>query len=91
MNKQRRKAIERIVAGLLGLPTDELELLKEAIEEVKDAEQEAYEGLPESLQNGEKGEAMQEAVNQLETAGEALQEMIDAYERMTEALEAAQA
>lgn len=38
------------------------------IEELRDEESEYYENMPESLQNGEKGQAASEAVEQLEAA-----------------------
>lgn len=38
------------------------------IEEVRDEEQEAYDNMPESLQNGEKGELAQAAIDAMESA-----------------------
>jgi hypothetical protein len=39
-----------------------------AIEELKDEEQEKFDNMPEGLQNGERGQAIEATVNQLETA-----------------------
>lgn len=50
------------------------------IESVKDEEQEAYDNLPESMQNGDKGEKMSDAVNNLEYAFDSLTEVIDYLE-----------
>lgn len=69
MNKSRRKHIDDIL--------DQLNSLLLEIEEVKDEEQEAYDNLSESLQNGEKGEKMSDAVNNLEYAFDGLAEVID--------------
>lgn len=76
MNKQRRKRI-----------TEAIELLEQAqqiIEEVKDEEQEAYDNLPEGLQCGERGEAMKEAVNNLEESYDSVGDIIDTLEAAQE-------
>lgn len=53
MNKARRKRLGQIV---------------EELEEVISEEEEAFEGMPESLQGTEKGEAMEENISVLESA-----------------------
>lgn len=63
MNKDRRERLEAILAE---------------IEEIRDEEEEAFNSLPESLQGGAKGEAMESAI-------EALGEAVDA---VTTAMEA---
>lgn len=70
MNKQRRKAIEKI--------SDKLEELQAELQMLKDEEEEAYDNLPESLQDGEKGEAMQEAIEYLDNADSYIEEARDA-------------
>lgn len=58
MNKQRRIRVK-----------DALELIDRArgiLEEVRDEEQESFDNLPEGLQEGEKGERMQENIDALE-------------------------
>lgn len=69
MNKSRRKQIDEIL--------EQLNPLLLEIESVKDEEQEAYDNLPESIQNGDKGEKMSDAVNTLEYAFDSLTEVID--------------
>ena len=69
MNKERRKAIEKI--------SDKLTDLQAEIEELREAEEEAYDNLPESLQDGERGDAMQEAMDNMECAGSSIQDAID--------------
>lgn len=66
MNKQRRKQIEKAIG-----------LLSEAraiLEEVTDEEQEAFDNLPEGLQQSERGELMDEGISRL----------IDVYETIEE-------
>lgn len=80
MNKQRRKAIRNIQDELTQL-FSRIEDIKAELETVRDEEQEAYDNMPESLQNGEKGEAAQNAISQLESAIEAFSNLdeVDGY------------
>lgn len=75
MNKQRRKEIEAVKDRILEC-IDELE-------SIRDDEQDAYDNLPESFQEGERGEQMQEyiylieaALDSLEDANSSLEEVI---------------
>lgn len=74
MNRDRRKELARIA--------DELSALLDQIEAVKAAEEEAYENLPESLQDGDRGTAMQEAIDAIGDAGIMVE---DAVTRLNEA------
>ena len=66
MNEKRRNAIESVINDLI----DKFEEIKaEAIDqlsEIRDEEQEAYDNLPESLQDSERGENMQNCIDALE-------------------------
>lgn len=68
MNKKRREAIQDIISSL--------EELKEQIEEVRDEEQEYYDNMPESLQNGDKGQAADNAIGELQSALDKLDDVI---------------
>lgn len=69
MNNARRKQIaEAIIA---------LEIIKTAIEGFRDEEEDAYDNLPESIQDSARGEEMQEAVDALEDACDSLDEALD--------------
>lgn len=67
MNTKRRNAINLIINDLI----DKFEEIKaEAIDqlsEIRDEEQEAYDNLPESLQESERGENMQDCIDSLES------------------------
>ena len=58
MNKARRKKLGEII--------DQLENLREDLDAVASEEREAYDNLPESLQEGDKGCAMEEAADELD-------------------------
>lgn len=69
MNAKRRKQLANAIEVLNNV----LELL----EEVTTDEQDAYDNLPESIQDSERGEAMQENVDDMEDASSSLQDIID--------------
>ena len=78
MNKQRRKEIEKIA--------NELQELMERLQDLAEQEQEAYDNLPENLQESERGEAIRDCAYYLDDAATdadvviyKLQEIIDTY------------
>lgn len=77
MNKDRRNEIARIKAEVEALVSKAEDLIND-IESVRDEEQEYFDNMPESFQQGEKGEVAEAAVASLDQAMEALQEMVDA-------------
>lgn len=66
MNKQRRKRLEQVEGQIR-------ELMAE-IESIKEEEQEAFDNLPESMQYASKGEAMEAAIENLDSLYTALEE-----------------
>lgn len=69
MNKQRRDRILKLF--------DKLEEAAAEIEELQGDELEAYENLPESLKNSERGEAMSKAADCLLAASTSIDEVFD--------------
>lgn len=67
MNKERRKELSKAICHL-EKAKGEIESAKEIIETCKYEEEEAYDCLPESLQEGEKGDMMQENIDSLDEA-----------------------
>ena len=84
MNRERRKELAAIIKKL-----EELDALREEIREqleaVKDEELEALENMPESLQESERGQQMQEYIDEMENVLYDLEE-ID-VEGMTDRLQ----
>ena len=60
MNKDRRRKIQEINDKLMNIQTN--------LEAINNEEEEAYDNLPSSFQDGEKGEKMQEVIGYLEDA-----------------------
>lgn len=70
MNNDRRKRIEAISANLSEL--------RDAIETIRDEEQEAFDNMPESLQCSERGELSESAISALDNAASEI-ENIESY------------
>lgn len=76
MNKSRRNAASAIEAAI----SDLIEQAQALI----DAEQEAFDNMPESLQSGEKGERAQAAIDHLEAARDLLEQSQSDFESARE-------
>lgn len=70
MNKARRISITKIA--------DSLQALKSDVESIQSEEQDAYDNLPESLQDSERGDRMQEAIDNLDDAMTLIDEAVTA-------------
>ncbi len=77
MNRSRRQRIQNAVDEYLTKLEEIKENLINELTEVKDEEEEAYYNMPESLQDGEKGEAMQGAIDALDYAISEIEEEPD--------------
>ena len=71
MNKDRRKAIDEALA-LVDAAKQAVDTARQAVEEIRDEEQDYYDNMPESFQNGSKGENAQAAIDQLDYAASEL-------------------
>lgn len=69
MNNERRKVINNMIA--------KLEEVKSELESCADWEQEAYDNLPEGIQESERGDRMQENVDCLYDVTESISDLID--------------
>lgn len=70
MNNQRRKTLADISAAL--------ESLREQLGDVHSEEQDAFDSMPEGLQDSERGQKAQEAIDQLDSAFSDLESAIEA-------------
>lgn len=84
MNKIRRKALRAIITKLEELETIR-SAIREELEEIMDEEQEALDNMPESLQESERGQQMQEYIDSISSVMDDL-DYID-VESMGQALE----
>jgi uncharacterized coiled-coil DUF342 family protein len=89
MNKERRAALDKLQDRIAALKEhvdhitfihDELDEIRTELQEINDAESEAYNNMPESLQNSERGEASQNSINDMESVDSDLDTLIDAFD-----------
>lgn len=81
MNAERRKQIEALAAKAADL-ANEISMLKADVDTVRDEEQEYYDNMPESFQNGDKGEKAQAAISALEEAVSALEDACGGFDEL---------
>jgi chromosome segregation ATPase len=67
MNNERRKEIAALRTRLEAVQS-EFESIRDELESVKDSEREAFDNMPESLQQGDRGQAAEAAADNLESA-----------------------
>lgn len=75
MNNERRKWLSNIVT--------KLHELKDEVDEVMGEEQDAFDNLPESIQMSEKGDLMEENINDLQTAMDSVDEATQTIDEVT--------
>ena len=71
MNKARRKWLEKV--------SEMIADAKEQLEQIRDEEQEAYDNMPESIQDSERGEQMYENIDNLETMASDLEDILESF------------
>lgn len=76
MNAKQRKALQGYA--------ESLGKIKCAIEKMMDEENDKLDNMPEGLQESERGDAMQEAIDNLESAFSSLEDAIDYLNEITE-------
>lgn len=85
MNKARRKQIEKIIARLEDLKSS-LESIHEDVEGVQSDEQEAFDNIPENLQESERYETAEAAVDALDSAEGGFEEVTDCIDSIIDYL-----
>lgn len=87
MNNERRKTINEICFELGNINIDwGFHDIKAKIESVKDEEEEYFDNMPENLQRSERGEASEQAKDELTEAIDKLDELIDAIPLLDEVM-----
>lgn len=76
MNRGRRKRLQEVYDALEEQPT--------ALEEIRDEEQESYDNYPESLQESERGQALYENVDSLDSAYNDLESLMESIQEVLE-------
>ena len=88
MNKERRKELNKAIS-LLEEAKSKIAEANETVDTCKSEEEDAYDCLPESLQEGERGDMMQENIDSLDEAYSGLEDVLDTiYEAINSIQEA---
>lgn len=77
MNDSRRRQIKKAASNWMEKHAELMQELNEELQAILDAEQEAYDNLPENIQETEKGEAMQECIDMMQEVVDACDETGD--------------
>ena len=72
MNNTRRKDLSKVI--------ESLECIKGRIEELLEEEQEYFDNMPENLQESERAESSQAAIDNMESAVESMEECLEYLE-----------
>lgn len=86
MNNARRKELKIALTQAEEVKVN-LDCIQEILESCMEEEQDCYDNLPEGLQEGEKGEHMQEAISYLEDAINSLDDVRDNVDSLIEQIE----
>lgn len=81
MNRERRKTIDYLHTRLSEC-SSALEAIRDEIDTLRDEEQEYYDAMPESLQGGDKGQAAEAAVDELQSAYDRMDEVCTAVDEV---------
>lgn len=86
MNNERRKQLKAI-AKQLGTIADNLEKQQVLLEQIYDDESEAFDNMPEPLQESDRGIEMEEGIGTLEEQKDDLANIVDDLREMISALQ----
>jgi len=86
MNASRRKTLGQIIdqieafRALVESVKTEAESIRDQLDTERDSEQEAFDNMPEGLQQGDRGQGMEHAVERLDMASTAITDLFDAID-----------
>jgi exonuclease VII small subunit len=86
MNATQRKTLNEYISKLENIQAD-LQVIRDEIDQMKDTEQEKYDNMPESFQDGEKGEKLQQVIDYLEESVNAFESANDSITEMKDGIE----
>lgn len=90
MNAERRKKLASLLATIQRI-NRELQSEGATLDDVKDEEQSAFDNMPEGLQQGEKGDLAQQAIDALDEAKSYLDDAVGALDSLESSIDTATA
>lgn len=87
MNKERRSRIRGLVKAFKDLSSTIQNDLSSQVQDLHDLEEEAFDNMPESMQDSDRGTAMQYAMDELQSAVDLCSEASDAIDSIVDSLQ----
>ena len=89
MNRERRSRIRGLIKAFKDLSSTIQNDLSSQVQDLHDLEEEAFDNMPESMQDSDRGTAMQDAMDELQSAVDLSSEASDAFDSIVDSLQAA--
>lgn len=89
MNRERRSRIRGLIKAFKDLSSTIQNDLSSQVQDLHDLEEEAFDNMPESMQDSDRGTAMQDAMVELQSAVDLCSEASDAIDSIVDSLQAA--
>ena len=89
MNRERRSRIRGLIKAFKDLSSTIQNDLSSQVQDLHDLEEEAFDNMPESMQDSDRGTAMQDAMDELQSAVDLCAEASDAIDSIVDSLQAA--
>lgn len=89
MNKERRSRIRGLIKAFKDLSSTIQNDLSSQVQDLHDLEEEAFDNMPESMQDSDRCTAMQDAMDELQSAVDLCSEASDAIDSIVDSLQAA--
>lgn len=89
MNRERRSRIRGLIKAFKDLSSTIQNDLSSQVQDLHDLEEEAFDNMPESMQDSDRGTAMQDAMDELQSAVGLCSEASDAIDSIVDSLQAA--
>lgn len=89
MNRERRSRIRGLIKAFKDLSSTIQNDLSSQVQDLHDLEEEAFDNMPESMQDSDRGTAMQDAMDERQSAVDLCSEASDAIDSIVDSLQAA--
>lgn len=89
MNRERRSRIRGLIKAFKDLSSTIQNNLSSQVQDLHDLEEEAFDNMPESMQDSDRGTAMQDAMDELQSAVDLCSVASDAIDSIVDSLQAA--
>lgn len=89
MNKERRSRIRGLIKAFKDLSSTIQNDLSSQVQDLHDLEEEAFDNMPESMQDSDRGTAMQCAMDELQSAVDLCSEASDTIDSIVDSLQSA--